>query len=135
MKMSKIFGKFYNILYNCLTPDNYFNFTQAKFINYFLVLDSQNYPPSDLASLNIAITAEELQNTIKDLPLHKSPGPDGLPYFYYKTFLDILSPHMLTLYGTLLKKETPHTFSFHTLRSQLFQNQVRVPQFQTIIGP
>lgn len=45
---------------------------------------------SDLMSLNAPITEEELTATIKTLPSHKSPGPDGLPYEYYKAFLPTL---------------------------------------------
>lgn len=67
----------------------------------------------DLASLNAAITAEELLTIIKGLTLHKSPGPDSLPYFYYKTFFDILSPHTLTLYDSLLKGISPHSQFSH----------------------
>lgn len=41
---------------------------------------------SSLSSLNAPITEEEIQLTIKTLPSHKAPGPDGLPYEYYKSF-------------------------------------------------
>lgn len=43
--------------------------------------------PSDLLSLNAPITEEELMMTFKTLPTYKSPGPDGLLYEYYKSFL------------------------------------------------
>lgn len=39
-------------------------------------------------------TCEEIHHTIKMLSLHKSPGPDGLPYNYYKKFSEQLVPHM-----------------------------------------
>lgn len=111
--MSKIFGKFYHKLYNCLTPANTFNFTQGKFEEFFSDLELPKLSTPDLASLHTAITAEELLSIVKDL-LNKSPGPDGLSYFYYKTFIDILSPHMLTLFDSLLKGKPPNPQFSHS---------------------
>ena len=62
--------------------------------------------PGDLASLNAPITGEELTAAIKSLPAHKSPGPDGFPYEYYKAFLPTLLPHMTKLFNAFLQ-QTP----------------------------
>lgn len=51
---------------------------------------------------------------IKNISIHKSPGPDGLPFFYYKTFLDILAPHMLDLYGTIFKGKPTNSQFMHS---------------------
>lgn len=44
---------------------------------------------------------EELTAIVKDLPTHKSPCSDGLPYSYYKAYLNIV-PYLLALYNSLL---------------------------------
>lgn len=46
---------------------------------------------------------------IKLLPSHKSLGPDGLPYTYYKTFFPSLGSYLLTLFSSLLKGTLPHS--------------------------
>lgn len=51
------------------------------------------------------ITAEEIEGVIHHLPLHKSPRSDG-SYSYYKTFLPILDPYLVS---TLMKGTVPHS--------------------------
>lgn len=114
LEMSKIFSSFYRKLYNCLQPENHFNFTKEKFDAYFEGLSLPKLSTSDLADLNAPITAEELLSTINYLPPHKSPGPDGLPYIYYKTFFYILAPHLLALYSTFLKGQSLHSHFSHS---------------------
>lgn len=63
--------------------------------------------------LNTPVTVEEIAAVIKALPAHKSPGPDGLPYVYYKIFSPILNPHLQTLYTSLLKGSIPHSQFLH----------------------
>ena len=41
--------------------------------------------------LNIPISINEIRTAIKSLPNGKSPGPDGLPVEFYKTFIDELA--------------------------------------------
>lgn len=101
--MSKVFGDFYNKLYNCLCSDPLTQFTQEKFDAFVWSLQLPLICPEQLSSLNTPINAE-LADMIRLLLSHKAPGPDGLPYSYYKTFLQILAPHMLNLFSSLLKK-------------------------------
>lgn len=59
------------------------------------------------------LTPEELAEVVKHLPTHKSPGIHGLPYSYYKTFLPILSPLLLSLFTSLLKGTVLHPQFLH----------------------
>ena len=44
---------------------------------------------------------------VRKLPLRKSPGPDGLPYEWYRTYLPFLSPVLLDLYNGILQGDAP----------------------------
>lgn len=112
--MTQVFGDFYRKLYNCITPENHFNFTQDNFDQFVENLSLPKLTSSDLEKLNTPISPEELAKIVKDLPLHKSPGPDGLPYHYYKTFLTTLTLNMLELFGTLLHGDIPHSQFTHS---------------------
>lgn len=73
---------------------------------YTALYNNPEIPPLHLLPLNAPITEEELMLTIKILPTHKSPGPDGLPYEYYKSFFPLLIPHMCKLFNAFLQ-QTP----------------------------
>lgn len=111
--MSKVFGDFYNKLYNCLCSDPLTQFTQEKLDTFVSSLQLPQIYPEQQSSLNSPITAEELADVIKLLPSHKAPSPDGLPYSYYKTFFPTLALHMLNLFSSLLKGTLPHSQFLH----------------------
>lgn len=62
-------------------------------------------PAFALGLLNAPITEEEILESLKLLPSSKSPGPDGLPYEYYKAFLAILASHMARLFNGFMRDE------------------------------
>lgn len=113
LTMSKVFGGFYHKLYNGLQMDPNYNFTQEKLDSFFSSLHLPTLYSDHLSSLNSAITPEELAEVVKNLPTQKSPGLDFLPYSYYKTFLPILSPHLLSIFTSLLHGTVPHPQILH----------------------
>ena len=68
----------------------------------------------DIDALWAPVTAEELAQVVRRLPLRKSPGPDGLPYEWYRTYLPFLTPLLLELYNGILNGDDPPASWFTT---------------------
>ena len=63
-----------------------------------------------LEKLNEPITIEEIREAWRKQKSGKSPGPDGLPVEYYKTFEEILSPQFKKLIEDVhIKREIPNS--------------------------
>ena len=56
-------------------------------------------------SLNRQVTAGEIEALIKNLPVHKSLGPDGFTGEFYKTFKEELTPVLLKLFQKVQEEE------------------------------
>lgn len=48
--------------------------------------------------LNVPLYEKEFEKTLKEIKVGKAPGPDGFPLQYFKTFKDILKPHILAAF-------------------------------------
>lgn len=131
--MSRVFGDFYNKLYNCLSSDPLTQFMQEKIDSFLSSLHLLKLSPDQCSSLNRSITTEKLAEVIKQLPLYKAPGPDGLLYSYYKMFLPTLAPHMLNLFSSLLQGTLPHSSFLHAYVTSSL-NQAKIRSFQIIIA-
>ena len=52
----------------------------------------------EIENLNRLITREEIEADIKNLPRHKSPGPDGFPGEFYQMFKEEIKTILLKLF-------------------------------------
>ena len=73
-------------------------------------LETYNLPKLNLEepeNLNREITAGESEAVIKQLPTHKSPGPEGFIGEFYQTFKEELTPLLLKLFHKIQEERSP----------------------------
>ena len=73
-----------------------------------------NFPrlnQEELENINRSITSNEIETIIKNLPINKSPEPDGFTGEFYQTFREELTPILLKLFQKIAEGETlPNSF-------------------------
>lgn len=113
--ISKFTHKFYSTLLsnspNLDTPNN----TTIKFAK------PPKFTDSDRDSLMIPFTINEIKNCVRKLPNNKSPGPDGIPYEYYKANLTTLAPNLTILFNQILSTSCPLTDSGDSIMITLYK--------------
>jgi len=64
-------------------------------------------PPSSISSLDSPISPQELYDTIKSKEDHSSPGPDGIPYKFYKLFPTLITNILLPIFNMITNGSPP----------------------------
>lgn len=82
-------------------------------VKHFLKLIKLNtLTPSESEVISSPITDEEIKESILKLKNNKSPGTDGFPGEYYKTFVNKLIPLLNRVYNYALREgDPPHSWS------------------------
>lgn len=68
---------------------------REKIKNYLKDIGLAKITEIEQSTLEAPITEDEVRNALKETPVGKSPGPDGLSVLYYKKYQDNLIPKML----------------------------------------
>uniref|UniRef100_A0A671WYV8 Reverse transcriptase domain-containing protein n=1 Tax=Sparus aurata TaxID=8175 RepID=A0A671WYV8_SPAAU len=89
-QINKSFRSFYKTLYSSQG-----NFDEQKFDSFFADLNLPRLTDRDRDFLEAPIKLEEISQAIRSMPPNKSPGLDGLPADFYRTFKGIISPILL----------------------------------------
>ena len=77
-------------------------------------LEKCNFPKlnqKEIENLNRSITSMEIETVIRNLPVNKSPGPDGFTAEFYQKFREELTPILLKLFQKIAeKRKLPNSF-------------------------
>ena len=77
-------------------------------------LEKYNFPKlnqEEIENVNRSITNTEIETVIRNLPVNKSPGPDGFTAEFYQKFIEELTPMLLKLFQKIAEEgKRPNSF-------------------------
>ncbi len=89
-EINEAFKKYYMDLYTSQSHGDL-----SKMESFLSSIDLPYLSEEDRESLEKPFSSTELLDTIKSLPVNKSPGEDGFPSEFYKEFQDLLIPLLM----------------------------------------
>ena len=110
--MLNITSDFYKDLY---TEQNTDKISQRELLSSV----NKSISSTDKAICDDTMSLHQLEITVKELPLHKSPGLDGLPVEFYRSVWETIKLDFHELV-TEISKDKELTFSQKRERSELF---------------
>ena len=82
-------------------------------------LEKYNFPKlnqEEIENFNRPITSIEIETVIKNLPINKSPGPDGFTAEFYQKLKEELTPILLKLFQKIAEEgKLPNSFCEATI--------------------
>ena len=91
-------------------------------------LERYNLPKlnqEEIENINRQITRNDIETVIKNLPTHRSPGPDGFIGEFYQTFREELRPILLKLFQKIAEGRTLSN-SFYEATITLIPSQKKI---------
>ena len=120
-QISKAFNEFHAALYNvegglASLP---LSEKRKRILTYLREANLPKLSRSALNDLEANFSIEEFQCALKSSSSGKAPGPDGFTLLYYKTFGDILLPHLVAYANSVSHKSAlrPESLSAHISHS------------------
>lgn len=101
-----MFSSYYEHLYNLSQDPTFEQPAEESMRKCFDPIHLPTISLPQLAQCNSSITQTELCSIIHYLSSNKAPGPDGFSSEYYKQFIHILSPYIISMFACSFTNRT-----------------------------